>query len=165
MPHILPRTTMIATAAALLITATHAFGAWYIKFDGVDGETAQKGHKDWIVIDSVSLAPTAKRGVRVASGDVTGDGRADARSKPGGRDIDSGGADPVPTGLLLPAVQKMRVATASVPAWRGCRVGQRLPRLPIREDVTGRNGAILDARVTGCGRERVSFSFSKVEMP
>lgn len=164
MPHILPRTTLIAAAAALLVTATPAFAAWYIKFDGVDGEATGKSHKDWIVISSLRLAPTAKRGVRVAAGDVDGDGRADGRTAAAGSAIASGAPDPVPAALLLPAIQKVREASAAVPAWRGCRVGQRLPRLSIRDDKTGRTGAILNARVTECGAEQVSFNFTRISM-
>lgn len=161
----LPHTSRIAaTAAVLLATAVPAAAAWYIKFDGVDGEAAGKSHKDWIVISSLRLATTASGGVRVASGDVDGDGRADGAPAQPDRRVKSGGSDPVPAGLLLPAVQKARVATAAMPAWRGCQVGQRLPRLPIRNDKTGRTGAILDAVVTDCGAEQVSFNFTKIEM-
>lgn len=166
MPKFLPRTPLIAGAAALLMVATHAAAAWYIKIDGIDGETADKSHKDWIVISSLRLAPAtaARGGVHVASGDVDGDGRADAPAARAGSTIDSGGADPVPAGLLLPAVQKVRTLTASVPAWRGCRVGQRLPNLPIRNDKTGRTGVIRDATVVECGAEQVSLNFSKITM-
>lgn len=160
------RTSRIAaTAAVLLATVVPAAAAWYIKFDGVDGEATAKSHKEWIVIASVRLAPAsaATGGVRVASGDVDGDGRADApRARPD-RGISSG-SEPVPAGLLLPAVQKARVLTAAVPAWRGCKVGQRLPRLPIRNSRTGRTGAILDAVVTDCAAEQVSLNFTKIEM-
>lgn len=144
MPHIRSRTSSIAaTLAVLLATAVPAAAAWYIKFDGVDGEAADKDHKQWIEIASVNLA-TAKG----AAGD---------------RRIASG-SDPVPAGLLLPAVQKARVLTAAVPAWRGCKVGQRLPRLPIRNDKTGRTGTILDATVTDCGAGQVSLNFTRIEM-
>lgn len=144
MPHIRSRTSSIAaTLAVLLASAVPAAAAWYIKFDGVDGSAAGGEHKEWIEIASISLA-TAKG----AAGD---------------RRIASG-SDPVPAGLLLPAVQKARVLTAAVPAWRGCKVGQRLPRLPIRNDKTGRTGAILDATVTDCGAEQVSLNFTKIEM-
>jgi hypothetical protein len=142
MPKFLSSTSRIAaTAAVLLATVVPAAAAWYIKFDGVDGEAAGSEHKEWIEIASVRLAS--------------------ARS---GRGVISSGSDPVPAGLLLPAVQKARVATAAAPAWRGCTVGQRLPRLPIRNDKTGRSGAILDAVVTDCGAEQVSFNFTKIEM-
>ena len=164
MPKFLPRTSRIAaTAAVLLATVVPAAAAWYIKFDGVDGEASSKDHKGWIEISSLRLASekAATGGVRVASGDVDGDGRADARP---GRGVISSGRDPVPAGLLLPAVQKAREASAAIPAWRGCKVGQRLPRLPIRNDKTGRSGAILDAVVTECAAEQVSFNFTKIEM-
>lgn len=167
MPKFLPRTSRIAaTAAVLLATVVPAAAAWYIKFDGVDGEASDKSHKEWIIISSLRLAPekAATGGVRVASGDVDGDGRADTAPARPGRGVISSGRDPVPAGLLLPAVQKAREASAAIPAWRGCKVGQRLPRLPIRNDKTGRSGAILDAVVTDCGAEQVSFNFTKIEM-
>ncbi|MBA4763675.1 hypothetical protein [Sphingomonas sp.] len=165
MPKFLPHTSRIAaTAAVLLATVVPAAAAWYIKFDGVDGEAAGKSHKDWIVISSLRLASASTGGVSVAAGDVDGDGRADAAPARPGRDVASGGSDPVPAALLLPAVQKARVASAAMPAWRGCKVGQRLPRLPIRNDKTGRTGAILDAVVTDCGAEQVSFNFTKITL-
>lgn len=167
MPKFLPRTTRIAaTAAVLLATVVPAAAAWYIKFDGVDGEARDKSHKDWILISSLRLASdtAATGGVRVGAGDVDGDGRPGTAPARPDRRVTGGGGDPVPAGLLLPAIQKARVASAAMPAWRGCTVGQRLPRLPIRNDKTGRTGAILDAVVTDCGAEQVSFNFTKIEM-
>jgi type VI protein secretion system component Hcp len=46
-----------AVAGMLLAWCPRVQAAAYIKFDGVDGESAHRDHKDWIVVDSVSLTP------------------------------------------------------------------------------------------------------------
>jgi hypothetical protein len=164
---------------------------YYIKIPDIDGESeARDGHKDWIELNSVTMAegqgdadsaPAVRAGVRVASGDVTGDGKgkerpplavrradgpgpAPAPSATGSavRDVSSG-VDPVPAGLLLPAVQKVRRAQASAAALPGCRVGARLGPVLIREGSAGRTGRILDATVSECASESISFNFTKIE--
>ena len=42
-------------AVALLISALPMFGAWYMKFDGVDGESRATDHKNWIELSSVQF--------------------------------------------------------------------------------------------------------------
>lgn len=66
-----------------------AYAPIYMKFDGVDGETAAKDHKDWIEIESISFGATSSGRMR---GTITT------------------GEDPVAVGMLLPAVQKVRDA-------------------------------------------------------
>lgn len=74
--------------AALSVVAVTAFACggaalaasdYYLKLGGVKGETRAKGnknHKDWIEISSVAMTKedALASGIRVAVGDVTGDG-------------------------------------------------------------------------------------------
>lgn len=189
---------LAALAFTLAIAGAPAQAAsadYYLKLDGIPGESTEKGakgHKEWIDVLSIGFAPGNARagGVNVAVGDVNGDGRADATSgRPTGRRtyepitirkrIDksapvapmSGGADavaaapgePQPVGLLLPAVQKVREAAARMPAWAGCKVGQPVPGLTLKDAKTGREARILDATVSACASEQVSFNFTKIE--
>lgn len=153
-------------AAALL--ATPASAAWYIKFDGVDGE-----------VQVTTLA--FRGGVRVASGDVTGDGTADADADVDGRDFQvwqqnfgtSGNAaaadgkvasnsQPRAIGLLLPAVQKVREAAARRPAGMACKVGGTLNNLALRDDQTGERVRVPVAQISACSREEIGFTFQRV---
>jgi type VI protein secretion system component Hcp len=67
-----------------------------------------------------------------------------------------------PAALLLPAVQKVRSATARMHKWRDCAVGKHIDKVTLREASSGRTARVLDARVTACSAEQVSFNFSKV---
>jgi type VI protein secretion system component Hcp len=198
MQHKTSRAALAALAFTLAIAATPVQAAsadYYLKLDGIPGESTEKGakgHKEWIDVASLRFAPEAQQrgGVNVAVGDVTGDGTADATSgRPTGRRtyepitirkrIDksspvapkSGAAaavaaapgNPQPVGLLLPAVQKVREAAARMPAWAGCKVGQPVPGLTLKDAKTGREARILDATVSACASEQVSFNFTKIE--
>ena len=48
-------------------------------------------------------------------------------------------------------------------AWPGCKAGQRLPSVLVRDEATGRTGRILDATVEECAMEQVSLNFSKIK--
>ena len=64
---------LAASAAAFAITSAGAAG--YMKFDGIKGETAKgRQHKPMAVTKAVDKAQHRARGVRVATGDVNGDG-------------------------------------------------------------------------------------------
>jgi hypothetical protein len=136
-------------------------------------------------------SPSASSGgVQVATGDVNGDGvvngggatdRKDPRhasDASAGKGTEraagvGGGAmpsvkgaiaapEPVPAGLLLPAVQKIREATARGVV-SGCQAGQRLPPVAVRNSADGKTGRILDATLTACAGDEVSFTFQKIE--
>lgn len=70
-----------AAALAALAASGATAGDAYLKLGDIKGETAtsEKDHKKWIDIHSFSWGTTqAVGGVRIATGDVDGDGRADA---------------------------------------------------------------------------------------
>jgi hypothetical protein len=191
--HAYKNAALSALAVTALACAAPAFAAgdYHIKFGGVDGDTEGKNngkHSDWIIIESVQLAPDAAPragGVTVASGDVNGDGTDAASGQATGRRtyepitirkrIDK--ATPAPAAdkkiaapdddqtaaLLLPAVQKVREAAMRMPAWAGCAAGQKIEGMAIKQVSTGRMGRILDATVATCATESVSFNFTKVE--
>lgn len=181
-----------AAVSALAITAlacaapAFAAGDYHIKFGGVDGDTEGKDdgkHSDWILIESVRLAPDAAPragGVHVAAGDVNGDGAADhkahthkpitirkevdkSRPAPAANKKIAAPGDDETAALLLPAVQKVREAAARIPAWAGCAAGQKIEGMTIKQVSTGRTGRILDPVVTSCAAESVSFNFTKIE--
>lgn len=135
-----------------------------MKYDDIKGEaTEASDHDAWIELLSVSIAPEARGGVNVAAGDVTGDGRSGARASAGTRRLASRGPSPVPVGLLLPAIQKVREAAAARPSGSECRTGAVAKPIAIRESESGATGRILDATVTGCTSEQISFNFTKIE--
>lgn len=109
-------------AALLLGAAAQVPAAGYIKFDGIEGESTDDGHKDWINILSIdmgtakpgrTLTGVAKSGKRVR---LTRDGRY--RLENGDRIIViNGKVNKVePAGLLLPAVQKQTLEPETKPA-------------------------------------------------
>lgn len=120
---------------------------------------ADNGHKDWIELISLQQARSAP-----ATGQRTAYRSRPARQRPEAPgNVAAPGKDTVAIGLLLPAVQKVRVAAARTPAWPGCAAGQELPGVEIMEASTGRTGRILDATVSQCASEQVSFNFTKIE--
>ena len=74
-----------ALAACLFLNAS--FGAAYIKFDGVDGESKDKAHKGWIDVLSVSKIEIPKEG---SSGMATGKRDAASGMATGKREAASG---------------------------------------------------------------------------
>ena len=156
---------MFAAAAPSLAASVD----YFLKIDGVEGESSAAGdhdHKEWIEVLSLRFAggASARGGVNVAAGDVNGDGRADSPRRPAGPGrVAAPGGNPQPVGLLLPAVQKVREAAARMHQWRDCRVGRRLTGVTLREAATGRTHRVLDAVVTACAAEQVSFNFTKIE--
>lgn len=150
---------------------------------GASGNTTMKGSKigqnakdgakggnvefEWKVEEGES-APPAPGGVKVAAGDVDGDGRADVVSP---RDASSG----LPTGkrqhkpmtITMP-LDKGSVIFKLKSAWAGCRVGTRYPALELGDGA--KTYKLKDAIVTGCASsggdrptETLSLNYSKIE--
>lgn len=139
----------------------------------------------WIELQSVQLgAERTAGGVNVATGDVNGDGAAATSGQATGRRTYEpitirkriAKTAPAPTGktiaapdddqtaaLLLPAVQKVRVAAARMTPWTGCAAGQKIEGMTIKQVSTGRTGRILDPVVATCAAESISFNFTKIE--
>lgn len=64
------RLRAFAVACAVLGACCSLHSAGYIKFDGVDGESTDKDHKQWIDVSSVSVPPAQTR--EAGSGLATG---------------------------------------------------------------------------------------------
>jgi hypothetical protein len=157
--------------------------------DGVGGGAMPhvKGdarHKGWIELDSVQLgtARTAtgetiaadhevKSPRDAASGQATGKRMHNPvrissnreASAPSVSEITVSKADEQTAALLLPAVQKIREATARMAPWAGCAAGQKFDVITIKQKSTGKEGSILDPVVTSCATDSVSFNFTKIE--
>lgn len=138
-----------------------AQAAAYIKFDGIKGESK---------VASLGFQGEGEGytgGVRVAVGDVNGDGTPDAPPAPpragAAGDIAAPGPRQQTIGLLLPAVQKVREAAAARPKGMACEVGATLRNLTIRMEETAQVVRVPEATVTACMTEQISLNFTKVE--
>ena len=170
------RIWFVALGALALPCAAQA--AAYIKFDGIKGESriAAMGFKGEV--------EGFNGGVKVASGDLNGDGAAEASGdgRVDGRDFEvwrdsnaaasapaapgnvkAKGPRPQTVGLLLPAVQRVREAAAALPEGMKCEVGATLRNLTIRNEETAQVVRVPTATVTACSAEQVTLNFSKVE--
>ena len=151
------------------VTAPAQRGNVETTFKVEKGEKAtDHDHKGWIELLSLNEASAGQATGRRTYEPITIRKRIDKsspdRQQPEGQDdLAAPGGGPVAIGLLLPAVQKVREATARTEAWPGCTPGQRLPGVEIMEASTGRKGRILDATVSKCASEQVSFNFTKIE--
>src|SRR5690606_9317196 len=68
-------TAALAGVTAMLLSAPGSTRPIYMKYDDIKGEaTGASGHDAWIELVSVSIAPEARSGVKIAAGDATGDG-------------------------------------------------------------------------------------------
>lgn len=130
---------------------------------GVAGASETKGEKDGKIGEN---APAAGD-VRVAAGDVDGDGRADVASP---RDAASG----LPTGkrqhkpmmLTAPLAKGSLTVRGKFP---GCAVGTRYPSIALSG--TGKRYTLQDAIITSCASasgealpmEEVSFNYAKIK--
>jgi hypothetical protein len=103
----------LACAAAV---NTHAGSDFLLELDGIKGESKATASKPGAPATNRAVArpsngatSNAMGGVRVATGDVDGDGKA-ASAQNANRALAP--AQKPPSGLLLPAVQKVREAAA-----------------------------------------------------
>ena len=172
--HMTKKAASLAFAMAAFAWAGSAQAAsdYLLKLEGIPGESKAKpdGHKGWIELESVQLgvSKTATGGVNVASGDVNAAPHDAASGQASGKRTHNPvrirmATDEETAALLLPAVQKVREAAARMPAWEGCAAGQKIEGLAIKQKSTGRTGRILDATVSTCATEQVSFNFTKIE--
>jgi type VI protein secretion system component Hcp len=178
--HLTRRALPLAVTLAALGWSGSAIAAsdYLLKLDGVKGEIAAPSstgqssgekHKEWIEILSVQLAePSPAAGkLAVASGDVSGDGKAPISGQSSGKrthkPIRVRSQDEETAALLLPAVQKVRTVSIASPAWPGCAAGQKVDAFTIKQKSTGRTGLVLDATVSACAAESVSLNFAKIE--
>lgn len=153
-----------AAAAALGMSGTALAGPYYLKIEGVEGEATDKEHADWIPILSLQLAHVKTHGgATVSSGDVNGDGSARTPHPRATATITSSTASERASHELTHSVQKIRSTQVRKRAWPGCKAGQSLPSVEIRDEATGRTGRILDATVEQCAMEQVSLNFSKIK--
>lgn len=104
----------LACAAAV---NTHAASDYLLPPDGIKGESSDSASKPGaqaarraVARPSNGATSNAMGGVRVATGDVNGDGRASAQNANPNRALAP--AHKPPSTLLLPAVQKVREAAA-----------------------------------------------------
>jgi type VI protein secretion system component Hcp len=150
--------------------------------DGKDAATGRRTYEPIVIrkrIDKSTPAPPADNKVAAAgttapaSGQATGKRQhkplrtrayVDGAPPPApGNTVAAPGSDPEAVALLLPAVQKVREAAMRMSAWEGCAAGQKIEGLAIKQKTTGRMGRILDATVSSCATESVSFNFTKIE--
>jgi hypothetical protein len=177
------RLSLAAVALAISVPATAAGADFYLKLGGVKGESADKDHKNWIDVQSVSWGETMLQdrggtltiagssppaGVQVAAVDVTGDGRArgrpviriDAKATEG----ETAASGEAPLGLATPLAQGS--ITLLVPAIQRCRVGESFPAATVEGG--GKRYRLKNLVVTECrhvapaanGQPMVSISFN-----
>lgn len=183
--HLKTTAALTTTAIITLFWAGSAQAAsdYLLKIEGVPGESRVAGadggalphvkKEKWIELMSVQsgaeIAPdgsaratgydvkTIKTAREASSGMATGK----RMHKP--MPVMSPNVDTETAALLLPAVQKIREATARMTPWAGCTAGQTLDAITIKQVSTGKEGKILDPVLTTCAADSVSFNFTKIE--
>jgi hypothetical protein len=155
----------LAAALAALVAAQPALAAAYIKFEGVDGETMDKGHDRWIAIESYAVSATSAPaatdklkapdaaphshggGVRVATGDVNGDG-AVSTPREQGRNIRG----------VLHSTGTM-VLQGALP---NCREGARYASAVVREEGVRHGLKLENVAITACAANSYTLSFARI---
>ena len=156
------RTTICALAAAAMAAPAVAASNYYLKLDNPKGESAAKaGGGTQIEILSWSWGATNAGGVRVAAGDVNGDGKADVVTAP--RDSASG----MPTEkrqhgwvTVSKPIDRGSVRVKVKFPWLDCRVGAGFPDALLQND-SGRY-ELKEVIVSGCATDGVALNYSKV---
>ena len=176
--------TAAFTATAIMATfwagSAQAASDYLLKIEGVPGESRVAGagggampsvkKEKWIELDSVQLGTAKVAGGAAVAPDHTVKSPRDPSSglatgrrmhKPVRMTLDS--VDTETAALLLPAIQKVREATARMAPWTGCAAGQTMAPVAIKQVSTGKEGIILDPVLTTCAADSVSFNFTKIE--
>ena len=191
--------TMCALAGAVIASSAAAASSdYFLKLGDVKGESAARagggkqleieswswgatnaGAKggnvefEWKVEEGES-APPAPGGVRVATGDVNGDGRAaDKFGAVGGAHRDDGVTSPRDAASGMPTGKRQhRPVTITKPLdrgsvrvkvrfpWLDCRVGAAFPDA-VLQNAAGRF-ELKDVVISGCAREGVALNYKKV---
>jgi hypothetical protein len=155
----------LAAGLVAMVAAQPTLAAAYIKFEGVDGETMDKGHDKWIVIESYAVSATSapaatdkpkaldaaqppfRGGVRVATGDVNGDGAASA---------------PREQGRNLRGVLHSTGTMTLQGALPNCREGARYASAVVREEGARHGLKLEDVAITACAANSYALSFARI---
>lgn len=178
-------TVLTATGIIAMLGAGSAQAAsdYLLKIEGLPGESriavADGGamphvkKEKWIVLESVQLGTAKLAGENGEPADYNVKSIKTAREASSGlatgkrmhkpMPVISASTDTETAALLLPAVQKIREATARMTPWAGCAAGQTMDAIAIKQVSTGKEGKILDPVLTTCAADSVSFNFTKIE--
>ena len=154
------RTTICALAAAAMAAPAVAASNYYLKLDNPKGESAAKaGGGTQIEILSWSWGATNAGGVRVATGDVNGDGKADVVTAP--RDSASG----MPTEkrqhgwvTISKPLDRGSVRVKVKLPWLDCKVGTAFPNAVLQNDA-GRY-ELKEVLVSSCAPDSVDLDYA-----
>jgi type VI protein secretion system component Hcp len=140
------RRFVLLTGVALATAVSSLPAAAFIKFDGVDGESRQKGREGWIELTSVSNLPPA-------------DAAATATAREAGSGLATGRR------TYEPIKFHKRIDKASPLLAKALQAGTVFAALPVAID--GKDCVLTNARITkiesNTGIEVLSISFEKIE--
>lgn len=166
---------VVAVAASAIIHAAPArAGAAdvWLHLEGVKGESSArsmpgKGPGKWYEVLSLrsveSRASAQATGKRSHQPFVMRDPYTSTQHASADRTKLTTDADSETATLLLPAVQKVREAAMRMRPLEGCRVGQRVPGVWIRQNSSGRTYRVLDATIAACATDGMSLNFTRLK--